>query len=100
MLGSLRPLLLSLLTGSPVHGPVDGVRETLAVEPPDTNAGRWKSFRRGTATFQQTVERITARIFPDTGMVQYMACNDKICLPPHTVPLTLDIPVALWKCDR
>ena len=64
------------------------------VEMDDPNFGVVVRFHPGTAIFQQALLRAGPAAFVVKGVVEYMACNDKTCLPPHAVPFTLDIPSA------
>lgn len=43
-------------------------------------------------TFTATVHRQVSAAFPVRGEVEYMSCNDKTCLPPRTVPFTIEVP--------
>ncbi|HMN05278.1 MAG TPA: protein-disulfide reductase DsbD family protein [Flavobacteriales bacterium] len=60
----------------------------------DPNFGMKLSFHGGTVAFWQLIERVSPRAFTVSGSVEYMACNDKTCLPPHTVPFVLEIPAS------
>ena len=63
-------------------------------ETDDPNFGMVVRYHGGTATFTQPTERETPEAYALHGSVEYMACNDKTCLPPRKVEFTLDIPSA------
>ncbi len=63
-------------------------------ETDDPNFGMVVRYHGGTATFSQPTERDTQDAYTLHGSVEYMACNDKTCLPPRKVEFTLDIPSA------
>lgn len=70
-------------------GPVE---ETAPEEKEDPAFGMLVRFHSGIATFMQAVVPAKPEAFTIHGSVEYMACNDKTCLPPTTVEFTLDIP--------
>ena len=43
-------------------------------------------------SFTTTIHRISSASFIVEGDVEYMSCNDKTCLPPKTVPFTIEVP--------
>ena len=49
------------------------------------------------ATFSQMIARRKPGSFTITGSVEYMACNDRMCLPPVTVPFSVDIAAVRTK---
>ena len=71
-----------------VAGPVE---ETAPEEKNDPGFGMVVRYHSGTAIFTQEVLPAKAEVFTLHGSVEYMACNDKTCLPPTTVEFTLDI---------
>ena len=78
------------------EGPLPTV-VTVEQEPEETddpNFGMVVRYHGGTATFSQPTERDTQEAYTLHGSVEYMACNDKTCLPPRKVEFTLDIPSA------
>jgi thiol:disulfide interchange protein DsbD len=50
-----------------------------------------------TTTFMQELVRASQGPVTVRGAVEYMACNDKTCLPPTRVEFKLDIPPVLLK---
>lgn len=66
--------------------------EPKPVEAFDPNFGVAVRYHDGAITITQPLLRKTAQAFPVEGAVEYMACNDKTCLPPRTVTFTVDVP--------
>lgn len=64
-------------------------------EADDPNFGMIVRYHGDTAVFIQPTVRVTPEAYTLHGSVEYMACNDKTCLPPCKVEFTLDIPSAL-----
>lgn len=60
----------------------------------DPNFGMRVRYHSGTATFRLPVERLTDDAFEVSGEVEFMACNDRTCLPPEVVKFSLTIPAA------
>ncbi len=58
----------------------------------DPNFGMDLRFHSGTVVFTVPVERTGTAAFTVTGEVEYMACNDKTCLPPAVVPFSVTVP--------
>jgi len=58
----------------------------------DPNFGMELRFHSGSTVFIVPVERLTDGAFTVSGQVEYMACNDKTCLPPAVVPFTVTVP--------
>lgn len=82
------------LDRSDAYTPAGGPQEPRPEEQMDPNFGMVVRFHGGNVIFSQAVRRTTGQAFRIHGGVEYMACNDKTCLPPHTVPFTLDIPAS------
>jgi thiol:disulfide interchange protein DsbD len=76
-------------TGYELAGPLE---EPAPQEKLDRAFGMQVRLYEGSTTFIQAVKRTTAEAFTVKGSVEFMACNDQTCLPPHSVPFTLDIP--------
>jgi hypothetical protein len=53
-----------------------------AIKSKDPSTGEMVSFYEGKVTFTQTIVLKSAVKTTYTGMVEYMACDDKMCLPP------------------
>lgn len=68
------------------------VAEPVPVEAMDAAFGLVVQYHAGTTIFTQAVERGSAQPFTVSGRVEYMACNDRTCLPPHSVRFSVDIP--------
>ncbi len=49
-------------------------------------------FYNDVAQYRQKVEMISDKPFKVTGELEYMACNDKTCLPPETIEFSFDLP--------
>lgn len=62
------------------------------VEADDPNFAMKVRYHGGVATFVQQVMRNTPGRFTINGTVAYMACNDRTCLPPRSIPFSLPIP--------
>ncbi|MFZ1688414.1 MAG: protein-disulfide reductase DsbD domain-containing protein [Flavobacteriales bacterium] len=72
-----------------------GVVEEEPVEVEDPNFGMLVRYHGHKPVFVQKVERVSPAAFQVKGAVEYMACNDRMCLPPKTVPLVFQVdPVA------
>ncbi|MBS1569030.1 MAG: hypothetical protein JST45_06250 [Bacteroidetes bacterium] len=67
------------------------------VEKLDPAFGILVHYHEGTATFTQDLLRSGSGPFKVHGYVEYMACNDKTCLPPTREEFNLDIPPAALK---
>lgn len=70
-------------------GPVE---EAAPEETNDPAFGMLVRYHSGTVLFKQDLLPATPRAFTVHGSVEYMACNDRTCLPPTSVEFTLDIP--------
>ncbi|HRO39246.1 MAG TPA: protein-disulfide reductase DsbD family protein [Flavobacteriales bacterium] len=66
-----------------------------ATEAFDTAFAMPVKYHAGKATFTQNIRRTTTEAFMVSGTVEYMACNDRTCLPPKTVEFTLNVPPSL-----
>jgi thiol:disulfide interchange protein DsbD len=58
----------------------------------DPNFGMDLRFHERTAVFVVPVERLAKGGFTGSGEVEYMACNEKTCLPPVAVPFSVTVP--------
>lgn len=67
------------------------VMEGKAKEEYDENFGMNVRFFEKSAVFTQKVVRKTAESVTLIGNVNYMVCNDEMCLPPIDVPLNINI---------
>lgn len=70
------------------------IMEPAAEEVDDPNFGMRVRYHSGTATFRLPVERLTAGTFQVSGEVEFMACNDRTCLPPEVVRFSVSIPAS------
>jgi thiol:disulfide interchange protein DsbD len=71
---------------------VGKVHEPEAEQAYDPNFAMDLWFHSGQPVFSQLIARKTTGAFTVTGSVEYMVCNDKTCLPPVKVPITVEIP--------
>lgn len=58
----------------------------------DPNFGMELRFHSNTVAFVVPIERVAGSPFTVTGEVEFMACNDKTCLPPVAVPFSVNVP--------
>jgi thiol:disulfide interchange protein DsbD len=58
----------------------------------DPNFGMELSFHSGEAVFTIPLQRQMDGALTVTGAVEFMACNDKTCLPPREVPFSVNVP--------
>jgi hypothetical protein len=68
------------------------VKEPIAQEEFDPNFGLMVRHHSGAPRFVQELVRRTPDAFVVEGEIEYMLCNDKICLPPVVVPFTVSVP--------
>lgn len=71
---------------------VDGVQESKSVTAFEKVLGVELSFFENKATFKQKVRNLSENAVKIIGSVTYMACDDKMCLPPETVENEFTIP--------
>ncbi len=71
---------------------VDGVKEPEPEKAEDPNFGMVLHFHTASTVFSQTIARKSAAGFTVSGEVEYMACNDQMCLPPVKIPFSIDVP--------
>lgn len=74
------------------YEPVDGVLEPEPEKANDPNFGMVLHFHSERVVFAQVIARRSSEAFSVQGEVEYMACNDQMCLPPVRVPFTIDVP--------
>lgn len=91
--GGPLPTVVNLLDG-PGFQFTGAVKEPVPQEMEDPAFGMPVRYHTGTSTFTQLLRRTTPDAFQVQGAVEYMACNDKTCLPPTRVEFKLDIPPA------
>ena len=65
--------------------------EPAPVEQFDPNFAVMVKHHSGKPEFTMKLERTTAEAFTVKGEVEYMACNDRTCLPPLVVPFEITI---------
>lgn len=70
---------------------LSGVIEEKPVEVEDPNFAMLVRYHGHKPVFTQRVKRASAAAFQVKGTVEYMACNDRMCLPPTTVPLVFKV---------
>jgi len=58
----------------------------------DPNFGMELRFHSNTVAFVLPIERVAGSPFTVSGEVEFMACNDKTCLPPVAVPFSVTVP--------
>jgi DsbC/DsbD-like thiol-disulfide interchange protein len=58
----------------------------------DANFAMELRFHSGVAVFSVPLQRLNNGPLTVTGEVEYMACNDKTCLPPKVVPFSVTVP--------
>ena len=51
----------------------------------------------GKAVFKQRVKRLNTKKFIAPLALEYMTCNDMMCLPPKTVELSINVPAVAIK---
>ncbi len=61
------------------------------VEQFDPNFAVLVKHHSGKPEFTMKLERTTAEAFTVKGEVEYMACNDRTCLPPLVVPFAIEV---------
>lgn len=71
---------------------VDSLKEPEPEMADDPNFGMVLHFHSNTVVFNQVIARRSTTSFTVKGQVEYMACNDRMCLPPVRVPFTIDVP--------
>lgn len=80
------------LDEDPAYSALGAAVEPAPVETDDPNFGVKVRYHGAEVTFAQFVSRNTKMAFVIAGNVQYMACNDMTCLPPRSVPFTVNVP--------
>jgi len=65
--------------------------EPEAEEEYDPNFGMVVRYHSGTPVFTLPVRRRSAGAFAVEGELEYMVCDDTICLPPVTVPFSVQL---------
>lgn len=85
------PTVIELQEGTAFR-PAGTPQEPEPIEEHDPNFGMLVRYHGGTVTFVQPMQRHAPGPQQLHGSVEYMACNDKTCLPPRTVEFTLSIP--------
>ena len=78
--------------GYRVAGPVHEPEPVVADDPA---FGVRVKYHQGSTTLHQDIIREGSQGFTVPCAVEYMACNDKTCLPPRTVAFTLEIPATI-----
>lgn len=73
---------------------VGGVVEDKPEEVEDPNFAMLVRYHSKKAMFGQRIKRLFPAAFEVRGSVEYMACNDRMCLPPITVPLVFMVEAA------
>jgi hypothetical protein len=79
------------LTNDPAFE-MNAIREPEAEEVDDTNFGMKVRYHSGSPVFEVVVKRTTNEAFTVNGEVEFMCCNDRMCLPPNVVPFSVQIP--------
>lgn len=89
--GPLPTLIRTTSAGTFKPAPVE---EPAAEEVDDPNFGMRVRYHSGTFTFRIPIERLTNEAFAVAGEVEFMACNDRTCLPPQVVAFSVPIPAS------
>lgn len=79
------------VTPSPAYR-AGAVVEPAPVEVEDPNFQMLVRYHGHTTEFVVPVERLSKEAFQVEGTVEYMCCNDKMCLPPVTVKFSVPFP--------
>lgn len=58
----------------------------------DVNFAMELRFHSGVVVFSVPLQRLNNGPLTVSGEVEYMACNDKTCLPPKVVPFSVTVP--------
>ncbi|MBL7964503.1 MAG: hypothetical protein JNM31_11755 [Flavobacteriales bacterium] len=77
---------------SAAFGLVGDVREPAPASHFDANFGMTVRSHEGYVTYEALLQRRTSDAFSVELHVEYMACDDRMCLPPLKVPLRVNIP--------
>jgi DsbC/DsbD-like thiol-disulfide interchange protein len=72
--------------------PAGGVIEPQPVEMEDPNFQMLVRYHTATSTFIVPMRRTSTKAVNVEGEVEYMCCNDKMCLPPVTVKFSVPLP--------
>lgn len=64
------------------------------VEEMDPNFAMLVRHHSGEPVFRASTKRAGDGAFKLSGEVEYMLCNDRTCLPPVSVPFTVEVPAA------
>lgn len=89
--GPLPTVVRAPATDAYTPGPV---AEPPAEEVDDPNFGMRVRYHSGTSTFILPIERSSPQAFEVHGEVEFMACNDRTCLPPEVVRFSLPVPAS------
>ena len=73
---------------------VGSVVEVMPEEVEDPTFAMLVLYHSHKASFGQRIKRNSPAAFDVKGTVEYMACNDHMCLPPVTVPLVFKVEAA------
>jgi DsbC/DsbD-like thiol-disulfide interchange protein len=86
--------LATIVTADPsgAYAQTGPVVEPKPVEVEDPNFLMLVRYHEGTCTFRLPIRRLIPEAFMVTGRVEYMCCNDKMCLPP--VKVEFSVPLA------
>lgn len=90
------PTVVNVLDG-PAFKLAGRMAEPEPVQKEDPAFGILVRYHEGRTTFTQNIVRGSVGPFTVQGSVEFMACNDKTCLPPTRLEFTLDIPPAQLK---
>ncbi len=68
------------------------IREPVPTELEDPNFMMLVRYHAGEVVFTVPIKRLTNQAFAVEGEVEFMCCNDKMCLPPEVVKFTVQFP--------
>jgi hypothetical protein len=79
------------LTNDPAFE-IGATREPEAEEVDDPNFGMKVRYHSGSPVFEVVIKRTSNEALTVKGEVEFMCCNDRMCLPPSVVPFSVQIP--------
>ena len=82
------------LTPSATYQQAGAVVEPAPIELEDPNFQMLVRYHGHTTSFNIPVQRLSKEALNIEGEVEYMCCNDKMCLPPVTVKFSIPLPAA------
>lgn len=80
------------VTGSPAYEQAGPVIEPAPIEVEDPNFQMLVRYHGHEAEFIVPIKRLSKEAFNVEGEVEFMCCNDRMCLPPVTVKFSVPLP--------